>query len=344
MTSPRAPSALGQAPAHSQSSVPMFSSPRGMTNSRSALQVSATPLRSYVADATDVSSNGEPQVPLRLTEGLPDPESIETQKKAYAQGLQIQSSEAESMMEQQLKAQVAHIWSQANAEKHTYNVELDQQKGQKILGLTAQFNQQKMQLREAAQTQKVLLEQQSSALTLEYQSRKAHQDLLMSHHEAQKRHYAEQVKAHEAQKRSAELAEQAQKHVDSQQAKVNQMTMEYHAQKQQTNLSTARPQFSAPPVRGAVGVGNSVTVPATTYAAPSMFAAPHAASSTTTTGPYAGSYGGGSYAAATSPFPITASHMQAPLPPPPPARGMPTTTSASRIYPASYPIGTNPVM
>merc|ERR1712216_1035154 len=65
--------------------------------------------------------------------------------------------------------------------------------GQNLL-LDQQMNSQCMMLQEAAMQQKSVLEQQAAALTLEYQQKKAEEEMLFKQFEIQKQYYDAETK------------------------------------------------------------------------------------------------------------------------------------------------------
>merc|ERR1712087_893099 len=78
--------------------------------------------------------------------------------------------------------QKAQFRLQKEAEQQAQNLILDQQ-----------MNSQLMMLQEAAMAQKAALEQQAAALTLEYQQKKAEEEMLAKQYQIQKQYYDAEV-------------------------------------------------------------------------------------------------------------------------------------------------------
>merc|ERR1711865_1153788 len=93
----------------------------------------------------------EPTAPQSLTQGLPDPGAISTQRTAYTRALEKQLQEGSTVLSQQMKSQE--------------------------IQLVQQHNQQLLMLQQAAQQQKAALEQQANGLLLDYNQKKACEDL-----------------------------------------------------------------------------------------------------------------------------------------------------------------------
>lgn len=160
--------------------------------------------------------NSAPAVPASLTQGIPNPQSIENQKQSHHKTLDDQHVNSVNIMKMQLDHQIEQIRQQSEAQKQHYNLQLDQQTGTQKISLTHQYNKQLMQLREAAHVQKNMLEQQSSSLILDYHTKTAHQDLKVARYDAQKKHYETQMAAHSQQQSAAEQAADRRSSIDDQ--------------------------------------------------------------------------------------------------------------------------------
>merc|ERR1712032_97339 len=129
------------------------------------------------------------QKPQNLTAGIPDPASIEHQKQQYSRAIDAeQQKEAQQIMAtaQQQKQMLKQRSQQEKAQSHvtidqyaTYgNSYVDEQTLAEVAYLQA----------ESAQHRQVL-EQQASALTLEYNQRMAQGDMMMRQYQIQKQYY-----------------------------------------------------------------------------------------------------------------------------------------------------------
>jgi len=122
-------------------------------------------------------SVAETPQPQALTQGLPDPKQIESQRGAYMKGLDSQLKEGADVLNQQLKQQQEYLLRMGDQQKRQYGLQVDQDIKAKELELVQQHNHQLLMLQQAAQQQKVALEQQANALLIEYNQKKATEDL-----------------------------------------------------------------------------------------------------------------------------------------------------------------------
>mmetsp|Transcript_56703 Transcript_56703/g.132525 ORF Transcript_56703/g.132525 Transcript_56703/m.132525 type:complete len:352 (-) Transcript_56703:105-1160(-) len=149
---------------------------------------------------------------VNLTEGIPDPDSIEQQKRAYERGLDAELEQTRRLAEEQLKQQKAAIKAQAEQQLAMYKAQVDQSIRQQELSLDHQWQQQQMELQQAFLKQKAALEQQASSLAMEYQQRKMHEELLRKQADMQREMQEMQrrmhMELHEHQTQQANLQQQ----------------------------------------------------------------------------------------------------------------------------------------
>merc|ERR1719454_1014673 len=133
-----------------------------------------------------------PEPPARLTQGIPDPTAIEQQKAAYSKGLDEQLKQGAAILNQQLKQQMDQLHQLGDEQKKKYFVQVDHEIRSQELGLVQQFKEQLLMVQTAAGQQKRILGQQATALLLEYNQKKAQEDLLMEEYKLQKMAYDSQ--------------------------------------------------------------------------------------------------------------------------------------------------------
>merc|ERR1719197_2107285 len=143
--------------------------------------------------AVDVVQPPPPQAPQRLTQGIPDPNAIEQQKAAYSKGLDEQLRQGAAILNQQLKQQMDQLHALGDEQKKKYFVQVDHEIKSQELGLVQQFKEQLLLVQTAAAHQKRILGQQATALLLEYNQKKAQEDLLMEEYRIAKNAYDSQV-------------------------------------------------------------------------------------------------------------------------------------------------------
>jgi len=147
--------------------------------------VAAQPMPAY-GPAMPPPPVGPPQ---RLTAGIPDPMSIEQQKLAYSRAIDVE-----------LQKEAQQVQARAQAEKQMLTKRTQGQKAQTYLTIDqyAQYGNMyvdDMTLSEVAYLQeesaqhRLVLEQQASALALEYNQRKAQEDMTMRQYQIQKQYY-----------------------------------------------------------------------------------------------------------------------------------------------------------
>jgi hypothetical protein len=132
--------------------------------------------------------------PAKLTENIPDPTAIESQKAAYSKGLDEQLRQGASILNQQLKQQMDQLHQLADEQKKKYFVQVDHEIKSQELGLVQQFKEQLLMVQQAASQQKRILGQQATALMLEYHQRKTQEDFLMEEYQINKAAYDAQAR------------------------------------------------------------------------------------------------------------------------------------------------------
>lgn len=181
----------------------------------------------------------EPQPPQSLTSGIPDPNSIDRQKAAYAKGLDDQLKHGTDVLSQQLKQQSDYLFAMGDQQKRQYNLQVDQQIKQQEMALAQQHNEQLLMLQHAAQQQKSALEHQANALVLEYNQRKAHEDLSFQQYHFQKQHYETQLQYNDEMKKLQEQQTAAANQVAQQQLVIAQQAQAATQQAQQAQCHSA---------------------------------------------------------------------------------------------------------
>ncbi|CAJ1343666.1 unnamed protein product [Effrenium voratum] len=222
-----------------------------------SLSVSSLPTSALAAD---IPTPVEPQLPASLTAGLPDPSSIERQKSSYARGLEEQLRHGTDVLAQQLKQQSDYLFAMGDQRKRQYALQVDQEIKQREMELAQQHNEQLLLLQQAAQQQKSALEHQANALLLEYNQKKAQEDLAYQQYQFQKRQYETQLQYNEEMKELQVQQSAAEQQVAHQRAYIAQQA----AQATQQAAVTARQvRLSGPPGAPATYAAPFVPVPCT---------------------------------------------------------------------------------
>lgn len=141
-----------------------------------------------------VQSDGSLQPPPKLTSGLPDPESIAKQREQYLKALEEQERQAIAVLEQQRAQQVGLLRAQGDQQKKKFFLEVNQQVSQNDIVLTQQHSEQMMVLNQQYSQQRGILENQANTLIMEYQQKKAQEDMLMRQYALQVEQFGSQQK------------------------------------------------------------------------------------------------------------------------------------------------------
>merc|ERR1719253_2553568 len=132
--------------------------------------------------------------PLRITSGIPDPDSISKQRAAYLKALGEQEQQAIEVLEQQRAQQVQLLRAQGDQQKKKFFLEVDQQVSQNDIVLTQQHGEQMMVLNQQYSQQRGILENQANSLIMEYQQKKAQEEMQMQHYQLQCDQFNQQQK------------------------------------------------------------------------------------------------------------------------------------------------------
>lgn len=180
-----------------------------------------------------------PMAPARLTEGIPDPTSIEAQKTKYAKDLDDQLQRGAAILNQQLKQQMDQLHKLADEQKKQYFVQVDHEIKSQELGLVQQFKEQLLLVQQAASQQKKTLGQQATALMLEYHQKKAREDFLVEEYRLNKAAFDAQMMY------SQESHQLQQQQVAASQAAVQQQqVVEMHAAQAMAAIEEQRMQVA----------------------------------------------------------------------------------------------------
>lgn len=174
-----------------------------------------------------------------LTEGIPDPASIESQKKNYEKTLDASLEQSQKMAAEQIKQQKEALKVAAQQQLEMYKAQMDQTVKQHELGLDQQLQHQQMEMQQALLQQKTILEQQASALSMEYKQRKMQEEMMLKQAEM----HAEMQTLHG--RMQEEMAQHQQQHMKMQQQHVmqQQAQQQHMVSQQQTQEMQLRDQM-----------------------------------------------------------------------------------------------------
>jgi len=132
--------------------------------------------------------------PPKLTEGMPDPSSVESQKVAYSKSIEAQLRQETGALAERNQKQKQSLAQMVQQQKAQYNLQMDQYLQQQAMAVDQQANAEMTMLQEAAMAQKMALEQQAAGLTLEYQQKKAQEEMMAREYQIQKQYFEAEQK------------------------------------------------------------------------------------------------------------------------------------------------------
>jgi len=193
-------------------------------------------------------SQQPPEPPKRLTDGFPDPSAVEQQKAAYAKSLENQLKTQSEEVAKRSQAEKDALLKQAAQSKAAFNLQIETALQQQARALDEQTNAQMLALQEAAVQQKSTLEGQAAGLKLEFEQKKAQEDMMIRQYEIQKQYYEAQVKLQSQMQQVMPEAGQMQQVLQMQQAQgqpgMQQMMMQPGTQPMMMQMA---PQGQFPP-------------------------------------------------------------------------------------------------
>jgi hypothetical protein len=134
-----------------------------------------------------------PEPPLKLTEGFPDPVSVEQQKLQYAASLEARLKSQTDELTKQSDLEKKILAEQAAAAKAHFNLQVDTALQQQARALDEQTNAAMLAVHEKAVQQKSALEGQAAGLKLEFEQKKAQESMMIRQYEIQKQYYEKQM-------------------------------------------------------------------------------------------------------------------------------------------------------
>lgn len=145
---------------------------------------SAAPMLSVIGGPQQMVMPG-PGAPPQQKE-LPNPTMVETQKTAYKSALDKQYQQALSQIELERDTKKQMLRQVAQQQKDQFTLQARSALEGRKLELDTALNGQLIMLQETAMQHRKVLEEKAAALTLDFQTRKANEDLLFKQYAIQK--------------------------------------------------------------------------------------------------------------------------------------------------------------
>eukprot|EP00927_Polykrikos_kofoidii_P067351 TRINITY_DN62854_c0_g1_i1.p1 TRINITY_DN62854_c0_g1~~TRINITY_DN62854_c0_g1_i1.p1 ORF type:complete len:257 (-),score=51.70 TRINITY_DN62854_c0_g1_i1:129-899(-) len=124
--------------------------------------------------------------PAALTNGLLAPPEVETQKHNHVSNLDQQLKEGAESLSKQMKEQKEQVRNQADQHKALFALQVDQEMRLAEVHVNHVFASQVRELKRQSVQQRAILEQKALQLSIEFQGRKAEEDMLQQHHQLYK--------------------------------------------------------------------------------------------------------------------------------------------------------------
>jgi len=137
----------------------------------------------------------EPQPPHKLTEGLPDTQSIEEQRVAYIDNLDAQFAQGTRMLEEHAMAKKRLLAKEAEHLVKQFTMQMEQQQRIEVSGIDQECEQNILVLEQSRNQNCVLLEQQANAAMMEFQQRQAQEKFEFQQYEYKCQLMRERMKA-----------------------------------------------------------------------------------------------------------------------------------------------------
>lgn len=129
-----------------------------------------------------------PQPPRSLTEGMPDEKQIAAQKAAYAQALDLQLKQATETLQKETAIEKEMLKFKAQKDIAMFELSVDERLAEQLANVDEQTTFQQLELRKAATDRKLQLENQASALTMDYSMKKAQEEMALKQYDFQQRY------------------------------------------------------------------------------------------------------------------------------------------------------------
>jgi hypothetical protein len=124
-----------------------------------------------------VAARAPPSVPMKLTEGIPDPQSIEAQKKAYSAALDKQLKEAADTVAKETAIEKQMVEFKIKKDIAMHDLAVDEQLTEQLALVDEQATQAQCQLKKALVDRNVQLNSQASSLVADYKMKAMMDDL-----------------------------------------------------------------------------------------------------------------------------------------------------------------------
>merc|ERR1712032_1002157 len=134
--------------------------------------------------------------PRSLTAGMPDPASIDHQKHQYSRAIDLELQKEAQQVQARAQQQKQMLMMRSQQEKAESYVTIDQYATYGNMYVDDQTLSEVAFLQAESAQHRQVLEQQASALALEYNQRKAQEDMMMRQYQIQRQYYDNPQRLH----------------------------------------------------------------------------------------------------------------------------------------------------
>merc|ERR1719343_860456 len=127
--------------------------------------------------------------PRSLTAGMPDPASIDHQKHQYSRAIDLELQKEAQQVQALAQREKQMLMMRSQQEKAQSYVTIDQYATYGNMYVDDQTLAEVAYLQEESAQHRQVLEQQASALSLEYNQKKSQEDMMMRQYQIQKQYY-----------------------------------------------------------------------------------------------------------------------------------------------------------
>merc|ERR1719506_3149532 len=132
--------------------------------------------------------------PQKLTTGLPEPATLESEKAAYAKALSAQLAKQSAAVMEEAKIKKAMLEQQSKTQLAQFQLQIEEQTKMAFLQIDQDAAQLCAGLQEAAITQKTSMDERSAIATSDYLKKKAMEDMQQKSWELQRQWFEQESK------------------------------------------------------------------------------------------------------------------------------------------------------
>jgi len=182
------------APAQVPTMTSMYQAPTSMYRSPSYVPVPVPAAKAAAASPQAAVGSFAAAQPVALTAGMKEPASIEQDKARYHKALEAQLKKESDAAAKEGEIQKAMLEQKAMEQIALFTLQIEEQLKLQCLQVDQMTNAHAAALMEAAVTQRTLMDEKSAIATMEYQKKKAMEEMSQKSYALQKQYHEAEVK------------------------------------------------------------------------------------------------------------------------------------------------------